>query len=342
MEMKSSPEVTPQINRFVAEANNYSVLSHHLKAESDRWTDMAKVATEYIRRTEKIIRVLDGTSQHRDLVDYDDKVVDDGAPDVVIYLDKSARPVSWLVNKFWKDIANDKAVKPMIKFLNIDRNDESWKNLEITGSRDDTDKRYDFSRLPKDKILAIRAIYSKKKLSEDTWREEVMDKNDLDGKRILIVDEVKSSGRTLMIAQNLLKLAFKTSNVSGVYFWDSRFDSIIQNGRVVQQMRSVPVWYDNTTVWGRGVGDKNDAYYNFGNRHGIGPRKASFVLSSPHIKPIEKEVVKENGDKVKVIVGFQRQKDELAINLRQDIDQLHIDYLEYIKNNKGLKGRQFE
>ena len=342
METPTSSEVTPQLNRFVANVENYRLLSLHLKARPDLWTDMSKVATEYIRRTEKIIRVLDGTSQHRDVEDYDDKVVGMGAPDVVIYLDKSARPVSWLVSKFWKDIANDKAVKPMIKFLNIDRNDDSWRDLEVTGSREDTDKRYDFSRLPKDKILAIRAIYSKKKLSEDNWREKVKDKSDLDGKRILIVDEVKSSGNTLMIAQSLLKLAFKTSNVSGVYFWNSRFIPRSPNGRVVQQMTSVPVWYDNETVWGRGVGNKNETYYSFNDSYGIGFREGSFVLSAPHVKPIEKEVVKENGDKVKVIVGFQRQKDELAINLRQDIDQLHTDYLVYIKNNKGLKDRQFE
>lgn len=342
MEMKSSPEATPQINRFVAKAENYSLLHRHLKAQPDLWTDMSKVAKEYIRRTEKIIRVLDGTSENRDMEDYDNNLVKSGAPEVVIYLDKSARPVSWLVSKFWDDIANDKAVKPIIKFLNIDRNDKSWKNLEVTGSSEDADKRYDFSRLPKDKILAVRAIFSRKKLSENNWREEVMDKSDLDGKRILIVDEVKSSGNTLMIAQSLLKLAFKTSNVSGVYFWNSRFDSILSNGRVAQQMRSVPVWYDNTTVRGRGVGDKNDFYYGFDDSHGIGFREGSFVLSAPHVKPIEKEVVKDNGDKIKVIVGYQRIKDELAIDLRRDINQLHIDYLKYIKSNKGLKDKQFD
>jgi len=93
---------------------------------------------------------------------------------------------------------------------------------------------------------------------------------------------------------------------------------------------------------GRGIGNKNDSYYGFDDSHGIGFREASFVLSAPHVEPIKKEVVKENGDKVKVIVGFQRQKDELAIKLRQDIDQLHIDYLKYIKSNPGLNNRQFE
>lgn len=337
METPTSSEVTPQINRFVAKVENYRFLRRHLTAQPDLWEDMSKVAKEYIRRTEKIIRVLDGTGHHRDVVDYDDKVVGEGAPNVVIYLDKSARPVSWLVSKFWEDIADKNAVKPMTKFLNIDRNDKTWGDLEVTGSREHADKIYNFKRLPKEKVLAVRALFYKGKLSEKNWMKEVTKTNsDFDqGKRILIVDEVKSSGRTLMIAQNLLKLAFPSSSVSGVYFWNSRFKPILSSGRLVQQMTSVPVWYDSKETFGRGVGEKSDFYYNSDkNPHDIRFKLGSFILSTPHFETVKKE----NRKGGEMVVG-KRIKDELAISLRQDIDQLHEDYLKYLNNNQGFMKR---
>jgi hypoxanthine phosphoribosyltransferase len=332
MEMQFSPEVKPQTNRFVADADNYQFLKRHLIAQPEMWKDMSQVAMEYIRKTEKIIRVLDGSSRHRDVVDYDDNLVNQGAPDVVIYLDKSARPVSWLVDKFWKDIADQDVVKPKTKFLNIDRNDQTWKDIDLTESKNPSDVIYDFGRLPKEKILAVRAIFHKGRLSEEKWKDEVTKINsDFDqGKRILIVDEVKSSGRTLMIAQNLLKLAFPTSSISGVYFWNSRYETVPINGQIEQQMTSVPVWYNAKEKYGRGISDKYSFYYNLDeNYHDIRFRVGAFVLSTPHIKTTKQE------DGKTVVEG--RIRDELAISLRQDIDQLHVDYMKFANNNPGFK-----
>ncbi|HOR02150.1 MAG TPA: hypothetical protein PKZ92_02725 [Candidatus Woesebacteria bacterium] len=312
METSLSPEITVNRGVFRADARNYSFLSRHLTAEPDKWRDMTDVASEYISRTRKIIEVLDGTESKRDIVDRDEEAVPLGVPDVVIYLDKSARPVSWLVDKFWSEMADKNAVKPATKFLNIDRNDEIWENLETTGAKEPTDKIYNFNRLPREKVLAVRAIFHKGELSPNNWRNEVIRKNnDLDKKNILIIDEVQSSGRTLKIAQNLLKLAFPTSNISGVYFWDSRFKMIRSNNRNLWQMTSLPIWYDTKMVEGRGVGDKNESYYKE-TPHSLKFRLGSFVLSAPHLKK-----------------GYERQKvsfDSLAVALRKDIDQLYRDY----------------
>ncbi len=49
-----------------------------------------------------------------------------GGYDHVVYLDKSARPVSWLVNMFWNDFAaedlnGNKICRPKHSYVNIDR-----------------------------------------------------------------------------------------------------------------------------------------------------------------------------------------------------------------------------
>jgi len=312
MEVSYSPERAPDIKVFKADAQNYDFLSRHLTAEPDKWKDMTEVASEYIKCTKDVIKVLDGTDNRRDIKDDDKEAVAAGAPDVVIYLDKSARPVSWLVDKFWSEVADKNSVKPVTKFLSIDREDRIWDDLEITGAKEPTDKIYNFDRLSKEKVLAVRAIFHRGELLPNNWKQEVVKNNDLDQKNILIVDEVKSSGRTLMIAQKLLKRAFPTSNISGVYFWDSRFKLIRSSGQTVQQMTSVPVWYNQREIGGRGVGNKDESYYAR-TPHEFKVRLGSFLLSAPQF-----------GE------GYRRLKvsdDKLSVALRKDINQLHQDYV---------------
>lgn len=315
---------------------NYGVLSLHLKeAKPEERSCMDDVALRYITCTKKIIKVIDGTEKHRDLMDYDKNAVPLASPDVIIYLDKSARPVSWLVQKFWPDMADKKAVKPITRFINIDRDDQIWRDIEFAEEGDSTSKTYLFDRLPQDKVLDVRALFHRGELSESNWKSEVMDdkKSDLVNKNILIVDEVKFKGQTMKLAQGILKLAFPNSNVTGVYFWDSQPHAVrVGSGSQCElQMTSVPAWYDKAKPFGRGVGNKSELYFNF-DKNKEKPRDfrlklASFILSTPHFEITKKEVVKENGDRVEVIDEFKIIKDELAVSLRRDIDQLHQDYI---------------
>ena len=62
-----------------------------------------KIVNERININENIMHYLQDTAQ---LISVIDGRLGSGVPyDHVIYLDKSARPVSWLVNLFWNDFA---------------------------------------------------------------------------------------------------------------------------------------------------------------------------------------------------------------------------------------------
>lgn len=333
-------------NEFAYKRENYKVLSLHLKeTKPEERSCMDDVALRYLSCTEKIIKVLDGTDEHRDLMDYDKNAVPLASPDVVIYLDKSARPVSWLVQKFWPDMADKKAVKPRTKFINIDRDDQIWRDIESAEEGDPTSKTYRFDRIPKDKVLALRALFYRGELSESNWKNEVMDdkKSDLANKNILIIDEVKFKGQTMKLAQGILKLAFPNSNVTGVYFWDSQPHAVFvgSGSQCEMQMTSVPAWYDKKDSFGRGVSNKSELYYSGLDHYPSNPdntvkkprdirfKLGSFILSAPHFEPVYKEKFKENGDKITVIDRAKLIRDKKAILLRQDIDRLYQDYVQH-------------
>lgn len=312
-----SPERCKELDeRFSVDKDEFLVLKEQVghRTPEGVW-DMRHVAEEYVKSTDKIIGILDGSIEDRELADPDNKEQSKQAPDVVIYLDKSARPVSWFVDEFWDQMARKEEVdgkecpikKPEAKFLNIDRAD--WlmrmkKNEGVPLSElDPTD--FDINEISEDEIAQIRAIFAKGSLSDENWLEEVKNKpNYLDGKNVLIVDEVKSSGATLSIAQQLLKKAFPESTVSGAYFWQ-------QTGRMVNgrlQMGIAPVWYDASRPDGRLVDDKNLRYYEKSYEEGrvsLQKKLGAVALSSPQLDT--------NGN---------RMMDGRARNLKKDIKHL--------------------
>ena len=96
--------------------------------------------------------------------------------DHVIYLDKSARPVSWLVDEFW-DVFSDEE-RPQKTFLAIDR--RLWlrtyhrDNVEIKERQNATpfvidaggnskelasEVHFDINKVPKEVLAGIRALY---------------------------------------------------------------------------------------------------------------------------------------------------------------------------------------
>jgi len=99
-------------------------------------------------------------------------------PDVLIYLDKSARPISWVVNAVLKAKSPDKA-RPETKYFNFGR-----ERTMLSGRA---------------QLLAeaqARAHFAKR--NSGTY---------LDGKKIWLVDELASTGETLAAAKELLTQA---------------------------------------------------------------------------------------------------------------------------------------
>lgn len=307
----------PPLSELITAPTHYRILKNHL---GRGFESIDQIAWTYINCTEKLIKTINGVDKNSDRKIKDDPKdgqYNGGNFDVVVYLDKSARPVSWLVRKFWPEMSSV-TKEPVTRFLNINHKDEIFEMVETTGCVDPADRYYNFSKIPEDKVLAIRALFGGKELSPSNWQSEVKKEGLLDKKNILIVDEVESSGNTLFCAQRLLKLAFPTSKVHGVYYWDSRF----KYTNVGRRLTSAPAWYNGENVFGRGVGNVNKNYYkkNPGN---FNIKLGSFVISAPHLD--------EEGKRLKV------KDDELAVSLRNDIDHLHRDYLGYLEKKSVMK-----
>lgn len=314
--------------------------------------DSKKTLEEYVKNTDYIIGRIDGSippdghvyELNRDLFEKrgrlffernDPKdIVNAHRPDVVLWLDKSARPVSWMVKELWDQLAtpnSDGSIpdKPQSWFLNIDR--IPWLRASGLGNKEITSGvsgLFDINAIETDAASVkrqmgwIRGIFVDDKrrdqdgniikLTEENFDEEVWKmplrcvNNNKIPKSLMIVDEVKSSGDTLSIAQKLLSAAFPELVVTRAYWQNDKRAKSIKGARVDKD-GWVPVWYDDKTAAGRGVGDVNLSWYHNSDknwRHKLG----AFVLSTP-------------GLAMNSTTG-NRKIDTKTINLRQDIKEL--------------------
>lgn len=196
-----------------------------------------------------------------------------GPIDACIYLDKSARPVCDIVAQLWDPLSatsNDHFPSP--SFLNIDKEffAASMGNVENIQKPDVND--IDIDRIDP-KLLnrfvsSIRSQYlspeNLEKVDENNFEEDVWNyPTVLDGKHVAILDEVKSSGATLTIAEQLIDRAFQGKvrlepiywSVPPVISWKSESGSLCTDEYATTY---VPPWYDSETSDGRyGIDDRN-------------------------------------------------------------------------------------
>lgn len=198
----------------------------------------------YAKLTDRLITMLDGTA-------------DEWRPSHVVYLDKSGRPVAWLVKALWPLFAREPGIRfesavtphlPRIHFANIDR--EHW--WDVTGATETG--RIDIGQLPGDVISQLRTVFltrqalgSESAFDVPSW---------LDAKRVLIVDEVRVSGDTLRIAEALVRSAFPTAEVRSTHWMTP---SIVRDKSGQQRNADVPIWYRSDTWEGRLIGNRLDS-----------------------------------------------------------------------------------
>ena len=249
---RHSPEEFPVLRRQ----------SHMVQLRPDvagqETADINDTLVHYLRDTALLISQIDGS------------LGEGPACDHVVYLDKSARPVSWLVNLFWKDFAAEGAVRPPHSFVNIDRvpwfryvglnvNDDGL-NLETGHNATYSDFMRSIHNLSRRRLAELRALYIEGGLerADEQW---VLDQpTALDGRRVLIVDEVSRTGATLRIAAELYRRAIPGIRaIDCAYFWHPT-EAVTHGGKAVT-MTSAPVWYDRNTLTGRGIGGPNPDYY---------------------------------------------------------------------------------
>ena len=190
------------------------------------------------------------------------------AADHIIYLDKSARPVSWLNNVFW-DAFTDKP-RPKHSYLAIDRMEwfartdtpvDSSGYIKDASGEAHVATFQDFlqENVSDEDIARIRALYIPGGIEDEDVEKIMQTPTGLEGKNITIVDEVGRSGSTLNIAKYLVSRAIpEAASVNGYTYWDAGIQVGPNNEH---QMRGVPVWYDAHSRAGRGIGDVNEAFF---------------------------------------------------------------------------------
>lgn len=201
---------------------------------------------------------------------------DGWVPDYVVSLDKSGRPVAWLVRALWPILARtpgsdfaDGQVPPLpqFRFVNIDR--EQW--WGYTGGTEFG--LIDVSKVQDDAIAALRRVFLPQADSPTAW---------LDGRRVLVVDEVKNTGDTLQIARGLLLRAFPTADVRTAHWMDP---GSTRDRSEMRRTSEVPVWY-RADIWqGRLVGNRLDPN---NPRNTARNREAALFLSTRPSTPDER------------------------------------------------------
>ncbi len=283
----SKKEVERFDKLFARVPENYEILNREGLPVFGKYSyDSDYVRQLLVQDADRLVAILDGTIPERELAVGDGEKEAASAPDVVIALDKSGRPLKAVAETFWEMYAKEGAKMPEFDFLNIDRIDWLQRmGMSIQEAEESTQKTLDFSVVSDEEIARIRAYFVEGDLTEENWQEEVWKlPTRLDGKEVLVLDEVKNSGATLAIAAELIHRAIPEAKVTGEYFWTNRIHKVV-NGEI--QYGTVPPWYDRTSSMGRGIGDVDISYYN--RRHEIDQTQeslkkklAAFVLSAPH------------------------------------------------------------
>ncbi|MEX2209368.1 MAG: hypothetical protein WD603_02545 [Patescibacteria group bacterium] len=268
-------------------------------------------------------------------------------PDVAVYLDKSGRPVSWLVRKLWGQLATpgpDGTVPPPpeSRFFNIDRID--WLRRvgvpehEIEGAGPEG---FEMGRIAENPS-AVRELVGRFRLpfvegrrseegpdgqqrtvtlNESNWLDEVWkmplkpvrrtDGTEGPPRHIVAIDEMKSSGATLHIARELLATALPEVSVSGTHWSTPKKKSIgidKETGEIQTTEETAPPWYRRDLEAGRGVGDLDRKRYTDSEGNWKVRLTGEVALSTP-LTDIE----------------GKRIRDQRAERLRRDIDHLARD-----------------
>lgn len=262
----------------------------------------------YVTDTAKVIGRIDGS------------IKSDFKPDYVIFLDKSGRPVSWLVDLFWGNFSDiPKSNKPPFYFIKLDRllwfeksgceliGDESGNIRSADGGvRQARIDDFHIDNIAIHDIAMLRSLfltnYDKLDLDSKYYDSDIMEhKSILDNKNVLIIDEVASSGSTLMIAKKLFEKAFNNCNVEYVDFWhDNATTKVDSKGKIIKR-GSTPVWYyhnkdnhnDYENYCGRRIGDIDENKlidtYKETNRIYDGVRMKAFEFVATPIELYEEQ-----------------------------------------------------
>lgn len=226
----------------------YQLLTGHARTDGSFKTS-EQLRSEYVQLTDELImQISDGV----EVVDPVTREKRTERPDVVVWLDKSARPVSWLARELWPTLAQkeDGTTPPIpaFRFVNIDR--QQWVNMidpHGTGM-------VDIDRVDPSVIRSLRSIFVPLPAKREGLGRNIDEaSSELDDKTVLIVDEVRSSGRTLEYAKKFFQKAFPTTRLATTYWMKGMTMREGATGNA-----DLPVWYKENDITGRGVSNRNE------------------------------------------------------------------------------------
>jgi len=280
----------PRPEPEVGEVMPYELLKGHYRTDGSYKTD-EQLRTEYIHRTDELIRKM---TEGVTVTDPETGERKTEIPDFVVYLDKSARPVSWLVRELWPKLAaapgQDLPSMPKTRFVNIDR--EQWVNTVDPHGLG----KMNIDLVDKSVVRSLRSIFTGVAEKRNGLEDNIdTAPTELDGKTVLVVDEVHSSGRTLDIAEKFFKRAFPTAKIATSYWMGGVTQ---KNG--AQGNADLPVWYKEKDATGRGVDNRDEGKSQLSNS--VTQRLGGWFLSTAF-----------------------KEADPLSLRLRQEIKQLAND-----------------
>lgn len=327
------------IERYTHQPEEYPVLmqqTHKVVKDKKIVTERINInenLIHYVQDIALLISVIDGSLEGSEGVPFDH----------VIYLDKSARPVSWLVNLFWDEFASKKADRKTVKrpkhsYVNIDR--APWFRHVGIDVNDDgrqkengelatyTDFVHNIANLKERHLAEIRALYIDGGIKTEDVQIILQSPTILDGKRVLIVDEVSRTGSTLNIAEHLFRLAVpETADITGTYFWHPTEPMLKVGTETV--MTSLPVWYDPATLTGRGIGGLDPVYYRKKYEYYLGIQDS---IPGLDLKKMRTQAFSSSVFSAPLLHddGTVMSLDEEKVTRRlcRDLLKLHSDYLE--------------
>lgn len=279
---------TPSDETYDYSENNYKYFQHNTSSklvgtglnkdgtqgyafETNR-IPIDKIEQYYVGDTDTLIGMFDNEIQEsshymNETQRYNEPV------DRAIYLDKSARPVARIVRKLHDKLANSEDSKvPPASFLNIDKEDYlSAMGFDARELQNIDPELVSLNKLDPDyrkQITAeIRAMYISAddlaKIDEDNIQDVWNYPTILDDQHVAVVDEVKSSGNSLRIADQLISEAIPEAKTEPMY-WSvpglNRWTVTDSDGESHNEFAAtrVPVWYDSDRIDGRlGIADRN-------------------------------------------------------------------------------------
>ncbi len=208
----------------------FDMPENFLKEYEYQILDESETRYNYVKNTERLIA----------------NVISD-KDDYVVFLDKSARPVAWLMKSLWPilgvDDKGEHVPMPAIKFANIDR--EQWQL--IMGRSADKDSGGGISAVPQSNIDDLHDTFTSAQIIPGV--------KPIDRARVRIVDEVMASGDTIRMAMGLFQRALPDADITSSYWMVPETKRTGRGGAVVNA--DLPVWYREDRVDGRLVGNRS-------------------------------------------------------------------------------------